>query len=357
MKISRNKQRVFRIICVLAPVVAGVCVYFAFPRLFDWRAKGMDMNQGAWEASYRERGLPVPEKGPREGYWGVRQEKGIPDPDLGWRESTQYVSELLHVDDYGRQFYISRAESHQRILIIGGSVAFGWYASKIKHTYFNVLGRELEQQQTPTEIVVMASGAWKASQELVALQQHAPLAKPNLVIFLNGLNDLTAGARYDTHFGVHVETLDGSTWDKFYHTHDYAARVKHYLQSMRKAADYCGQNGLKMLVVLQPSLADRGNLSEREKKLLEASLEPHKSRAALMESYDQMRAGLRELAEAKHVWACDCSKVFDDEKQTTFSDLWHFSDFGHKILGQRIAAAVAPIFLPETDDAELDSSK
>jgi len=32
--------------------------------------RGEDLNKKAWEASYRERKQPVPDSGPREGYWG-----------------------------------------------------------------------------------------------------------------------------------------------------------------------------------------------------------------------------------------------------------------------------------------------
>jgi hypothetical protein len=98
-----------------------------------------------------------------------------------------------------------------------------------------------------------------------------------------------------------------------------------------------------VLVVLQPSLAERARPTAIEAELLERSLVPHESAAALQRSYQAMRDGLGALERSGLLVFLDCSRAFDGERATTFTDLWHFSDFGHRLLGTAMAAEIAPI--------------
>jgi lysophospholipase L1-like esterase len=54
-----------------------------------------------------------------------------------------------------------------------------------------------------------------------------------------------------------------------------------------------------------------------------------------------MREGLRVRAASGTLRFLDCSRIFDQERATTFSDLWHFSDTGHEILGKMMAQEIA----------------
>ena len=229
------------------------------------------------------------------------------------------------------------------MLIIGASVAAGAYASSIATTYFDVLGRELERLGTPADLTIIAAGAWKATQEARALQMYEPSLRPDLVVFMNGLNDLTVGARARRLFGQYTPTRDGSPWVEDYHEHDYAERVAEYLEIMRRVGLYARYFDVPTLIVLQPSLLERAHPTAIEEKLLVPSLRPHVSAAALQESYQAMRDGLAKLERPGTLEFLDCSRVFDGERATTFADLWHFSDFGHRLLGVAMAERMAPI--------------
>ncbi len=308
------------------------------------REAGMDLNARAWSASYRERGATPPEQGPREGYWGARLGAKIGDPWLGWREPEKHLPGLLEIDAAGRQSWRSAGERRTRIAIVGGSVAFGAYASSIDATYYAVLGRSLERDGHPAEITVLAAGAWKSIQELNAITLYLREEQPDWVILLDGLNDLTNGATADSLYGQRVETADGSPWNELYHAHDYEARVTSYLQHVEQVVARAEQNGARILVVLQPSLAERASLTALEAELLRGSLLPHTSAAALTGSYAAIRDGLEELEERREgVRFLDASRLFDDMPETTFADLWHFSDFGHRRLGEAISKKLAPL--------------
>jgi hypothetical protein len=162
-------------------------------------------------------------------------------------------------------------------------------------------------------------------------------------VFLDGLNDLTNGATSRTLFGQRTATGDGSEWTPQYHAHDYEQRVADYLTIIGGAAELSARLGARMLVVLQPSLAERAHRTRTEERLLDGALIPHTSAEALTRSYEAMREGLRARAASGALRFLDCSRIFDQERATTFSDLWHFSDIGHEILGQAMAREIAPM--------------
>ena len=331
---------------VPAMVVAAVLttVYLAWWRpSLDLAAGGKQLNERAWESTYTERGRPVPPSGPREGYWGARLGAKVFDPHTGWHEPHVVIPGLVDIDERGLQHHVAVSADKQRVLVVGGSVAQGAYSSSIDTTYFHVLGTELERLGTPADVTVVAAGAWKSLQELPALATYGPELHPDVVVFIDGMNDLTNGATSRALYGQAVATADGSPWSITYHAHDYAQRVADYLDNMRRAASMTTSMGADLLVVLQPALVDRAHRTAVEDALLTVSLVPHTSAEVLTRSYDEMRRGLTKLAETGVLHFLDGSRIFDGERATTFTDMWHFTDFGHAILGRAIAAQVAPL--------------
>ena len=98
-----------------------------------------------------------------------------------------------------------------------------------------------------------------------------------------------------------------------------------------------------MLVVFQPSLVERANRTKIEEALLKGSLIPHASAEVFNESYASIRTGLIRRSQKQGFHYLDCSKSFNGEQETTFADLWHFSDFGHKILADAMAEKISAI--------------
>jgi lysophospholipase L1-like esterase len=336
----------FRLKLVVLALTPAVVLAAMLVAAFSWwrgGAKGKALNQLAWERSFTERDQAVPPSGPRDGYWGARLGSKVPDPKLYWREPPVHQPALLDIDDSGMQHRRTGMSPKRRVLIIGGSVAMGAYASSIATTYFNVLGAELERLGTPADITIVASGAWKALQEGVAVEQYGDSLAPDVVVLLNGLNDLTVGSTARRLFGQETPTRDGSAWTTEYHEHDYDARVQVYLEIMRRVGSFVRRHGRVALVVLQPSLAERATRTSIEDRLLAASTVPLGPSDALRRSYQEMRDGLAELARQGWLHFLDCSRLFDGERATTFADLWHFSDFGHRLLGDAMAAEIAPV--------------
>lgn len=312
--LPRGKRIAFTVV-MMAISAAGVAgLWLAQRRLI--LPSGEKLNRMAWEANYSERGLSVPRDGPRDGYWGARLPPQVKDAELGWREAEAHLPGLVEEDAAGLQ-HAGPPHAPRHLLILGGSVAWGAYASTLDATYFARVARRLEAQGSPVRITVLAAGAWTSEHELKALKLRGLALQPDVVLFLDGLNDFTLGH---------------ATEDQ---------RVTAYLERMREARDLARSRGMAIVFVLQPTLLQKSR-SRIEDRVLQLSQDPA-AQDSLRHGYARMEAGLRELARSDGAYFIDCAGVFAGQIATTFTDLWHFADPGHALLADRLAPALLPI--------------
>jgi lysophospholipase L1-like esterase len=343
---------ILRLLCVAPAIALAVFGYRIYVDKMSPKARGRTLSNEAFDASFTERGLAVPDEGPREGFWGNRMRRKIPDNRLGWREHEDHVPGRIDIDEHGCQYFKATAEPSHRILILGGSVAWGAYASSVRQTYFALLGRRLESDGIPAHITVLATGAWKSHQDLRGLEARLEDGHHyDLVVFLNGLNDMTNGPTADTlSNGAPVATLAsdassimGEEFGGLPHSGDLPERVEAYLANMRRAFGLTRVAGAELIIALQPSLHDQDHPSDLEAQIRENATDRSGSTRAHREGYAAIRAGLAELGEKAGVRFVDLSRLFATEQATTFVDIWHFSDPGHRLVADRLAEAALPI--------------
>jgi lysophospholipase L1-like esterase len=312
--IPRAKRIAFTVVMMSISALGVAGLWLAKRRLV--LPSGEALNRMAWEANFSERGLRIPPGGPRDGYWGARMPPQTKDPEIGWLEAEAHLPGLVDEDAAGLQRW-GPADAPRHLLILGGSVAWGAYASSLETAYFARMGRWLAAHGTPVHITVLAAGAWTSAHELKALRLRGLALDPDTVLFLDGLNDFTLG---------------NATEDE---------RVAAYLDHMREARDLARARGTAVVFVLQPWLLDK-NRSRIEDRILELSLDAAAG-ARVRNGYGRIRAGLRELARDEGTTFVDCSSVFATERATTFTDLWHFADPGHALLADRLAPALLEV--------------
>jgi lysophospholipase L1-like esterase len=312
--LSPRRKALFWTITLLIPAAFAVGLW-AF-----WRSRetsllsGVALNKAAWEASFRERGLPVPQ-GPRDGYWGVGMPPWTRDPEMGWHEPEAHIPRLVEEDASGLQT-VEAPGARWHVLIMGGSVAWGAYASTIETTYFAQLSERLAASGHPVKVTTLAAGSWTSENELQAFRHRGPALAPDVVLFLNGMNDLTHGQK--------------SPED---------ARVQAYLDHMHEARDLAQTQGMASVFALQPALAGKRRKSVLEKRVL--ALSP-KGRF-VPSAYPVMRRGLEGLAAEPGTTVIDCSDAFSGEAATTFTDIWHFADPGHRLLAECLMTGLLPV--------------
>lgn len=278
------------------------------------RHRGWTLNQQSWQAAYQERGLPVPPEGPREWYQMDRV-KVVRDPSVFWSAANVSIPGKVETDGRGVQS-IGPRDAPLRLVFVGGSVAFGGYASSLTNTYFAQFQRHLSKGDR-IRVDVLAAGGWWSEMELAAVAVRLVPLKPDVVVFLDGLNDLT-------------QNLD-IPMEK---------RPAVYASNMRLARDILLTNTSAVVVfAVQPYLGSKLDKSKIEREIL--SLPPASSR--LSRNFTNLYTKMAGLAAPPRTHFIDCSHVFDHEAHTTFADFWHFADPGHEILGRFLAEHLQPI--------------
>jgi len=313
---SARKQVFFWGITLVLPVLCAAAAW----SFWQWRRVGLmagkELNKFAWDASFKERGLPVPRGGPRDGLWGSGIPRWVRDPVLGWHEAEVHRPGLVDEDALGVQ-RLPTEGAKASVLILGGSVAWGAYASTLSETYFAHLAEELRRAGTPADVTVVAAGAWTSENELKALRLHAPGLRPDVVVFLDGLNDLTEGPEASEN-----------------------TRVLRYLDHLHEGRDVAETLGARVVIALQPVLTGKRHKTRIERRILQLMA---KEVAFVPTAFPRMRAGLRGLEDAQGTRFVDCSDAFSGEAATTFTDVWHFADPGHRLLSRCLAEGLVPM--------------
>ncbi len=314
--LSVSKKILFKTLAVLSVLLFAAGLWKIYDRYREHAPAGLKLNRQAWNASYEERGLAVPPDGPREGFWGARLGPKKQSEKLGWLERELDLPNLIDVDEGGFQRVSPSTSPIADLLILGGSVAFGSYASSVDNTYFSRLAGLLLERGLPVRITVFAAGAWTSANELTAFRLYLARRKPDAAMFLNGLNDLTRLKDFPPE-----------------------RRVADYLRRMRRARDLAKAEGIPLVVAFQPFYPEKAVMSPLENLILKNSYDPE----LLRTYFPKLRDGMRAMAKEGDVIWIDSSDALNGETKTTFSDQWHFSDPGHGLLAERLAEGLEPV--------------
>jgi len=289
-------------------------------------ATGRSLNQAAWEATFTERGLPVPDGGPREGYGGSRvNPKNWSCGGTLYCEREQRAPGLYEIDARGFQRVADGPEPRAVILVVGGSVAWGAYASRVEKTYFATLAHLLAARGVGVDLHVLATGGWRSDDELRALIDRGLDVRPQVVVFLNGLNDLTLiGPDH-----ANRETWTDAVSEKI---------VLGFLANMLVAHGVVAEHGASCLFALQRFLGGK-----QEKSPLEEEILARTYGASLDRHYGAIAAALTAIARDPRTRFVDCSEATSRERHTTFTDQWHLSDPGHTLLAEALAPALGEL--------------
>ncbi len=277
---------------------------------------GDELYMAAWRATYLERGLPLPKKVSRSGFWGRLIGDKTKHPLLTWHEPQKTVPGMFTMSELGLQ-QVGPESARVQILILGGSVAWGAAASSEDRSYFTQLQRRLVTYDIVSRVSVLACGGWVSSQEFIALTLKGMSLAPDVVVFFDGLNDLT-----QLNWLPHEE------------------RGRYYLETMALAKRTLAKQrpSAKVVYALQPL-----SLRKRYKTPVErVALERYPDHAAILQQYLRLQKGLGELAN-ENAYLVDLADVLGDERASTFTDIWHFTEPGEDIVATTLADALAVI--------------
>ena len=284
----------------------------------------------------------------------------------GIRERTLYLRYRPYVM-YGADFDVTMAaerlrdgapEGTYRVLLVGGSTAQLFPPRVLEKAFSDRYpGRRFQ-------VINGGYGRWESRQELVQVSIWGTPLEPDLIISLDGVNDLDARMDVDKP-GTFV--LDSAY--RFYLNHPFLAPLN-YLLSQSQAfngilrvmkiyqvgpvQDYvdtvpvyiAAEHGINViarglgaarLMVLQPFMAFKSPLSPQEAKYT-----AYKYRETVMKQLlvlaDQQ---LRQLADRDHVLYLNTNPIYDGILDTLFSDAFHFTDDkGYEVMAKAIVGAI-----------------
>ena len=283
---------------------------------------------------------------------------------IGLPERTLYLQYRPFVmfgpdwDDVLRPFERSGSSSTYRILLIGGSTA--------QHFPTRLLEEAFEKKFPgwAFEVVNAAFGGYNARQELIVATIWAPRLKPDMILSLDGANDLShqllnnpPGTFY---LNSTYELMLKHPWlAPAVHLvrHSQAIQAVRRLQARRRvgsAEQYMGaipvyrdaQHSLSMLakglaayrvMVLQPFHGFKSTPSPAEQRFTQ-----YRYREPVMKQlYGMLDRHLRTLAAEDHVLYIDGRPVFNGRTETIFSDDVHFvSEEGYRLLADYIVSFI-----------------
>lgn len=284
---------------------------------------GKTLARDAWDESFTQLGSVPPSDGPRDGFMGVRANpKNVDCGYLLICERDQFIEGLVDIKDNGLEYAGTPEDGGFSVLIVGGSVAWGAYSSSIESTYFTLLQKALEQQYENLSITVLARGGARSDDDLAAYVLRGKEIDPDLVVFLNGLND------------IYIPSHEGLLLD-----------TRKYVRNTEMARRIAEERGVPFVVVLQPFIHGKEQKSKFEKAILvRVSTAGYPDEDEVETARLTMREGLQGIVE-KNSSAdfVDCSTAFDSESMSIFSDHWHFSDRGHQLLADCMEQGLVPV--------------
>lgn len=250
-----------------------------------------------------------------------------------------------------KNFKKVKKENNFNILLIGGSTAEAFPP--------NILKVELEKKiKKDVNIVNFATGGYISTQELIILALYLEKIQPNIVINLNGANDITHSLRegnlVDTFYlnntyeniltkpylGPFIFLLQRSQFyngvqrifarKKNYKTDIYEPHIDRYLQNIKSMKALCDGLNIDYYLFLQP------HVEFKKKHKNEINFKHYDYRKKIVkELYEIADFKIRNISNLTYV---NTNDYFAENSKHIFSDDVHFIDNeGYKILSKIIS--------------------
>lgn len=260
-----------------------------------------------------------------------------------------------------------------RVIVIGGSVAFGQGASSDETVWTVPLARAIQAQLSRGEVEVLNAGiiGYDSMQERVLLETELLDYAPDVVVLLDGWNDMNSSCEvaadkrlamstfYELdavlaqkpHWATNLLRLSAvyrsverrrrrssagvGTGEQWRVHPDALPRYRRNLAAMGRLARSIGA---RLVIVAQPEPFGRSSAAPAAEAAVLAELDEGGYSIHVRASYPLFRRQAEEAARGMEAGFVDASASFDGLEEPVFVDRVHLNDLGNELL----AAAVAP---------------
>lgn len=311
--------------------------------------------------------------------------KTTPHPYCGWRSTPNQKYDTISINKFGLRspdIDIANIKKKNYCMLLGGSVAWGFGASKNEMTPSYQLEKFLKKKNIDMDVINFAQNAMNSHDELRSFISSVDEIQPKMVISLSGINDYwQLGKGYNKcsdlldspvnffHWGQTMgiateksylkkyiklltrcfrknKKLD-KTFFQFEKSFDPSALFEHKIDVMKA---YCENKKIKMVHVLQPNLFYKKKLSESEQKYLDFwkknSKEEYNTEDKIKMHYEKFkRTYFNENFLSSNSIFVDATSFFDEFETSTFFDICHMSDKGNEVLAQKTVEIISSSIL------------
>lgn len=261
----------------------------------------------------------------------------------------------------GEEISLDKPSEEYRIIVVGGSTAFGLGSTNDKTTIPSFLEDKLRTLKNNVKINVINAGiiAATSADEVYYIKTELIDFEPDLFIIFDGYNDS---------FNVKIKDHElGDTFEMFENRNDFEKFVKKYFKIfatpnviftqthdymqylyltddikkrnteawVNRWNDLCKTKDFEVMVILQPMLGTSDRiLSDSEEKYF-----GHYKSQKILELWNDLKNSFHRITECNTVYLGDAFDGFNDE--VYFSPV-HTTDFGNKIIAEKIAEKVLP---------------
>jgi hypothetical protein len=267
----------------------------------------------------------------------------------------------------GEEFSVEKHPNKKRVIILGGSTAFGFLAGRNDKTISGFLERKFNSENIENyEFYNMAIQAYITTQELVLLTVEVLDYKPDIVIFLNGINDLYSSdisrpAVYSAQEKLYNDLIDNNLFSpalsyltvylesksKFYYLLNWWIKrklsyetppdeknkirsIENYTNNLVKMNKICETFGIKSYFFFQPLLTENSKKKLFPKEILILN----KYKKIDEKAYDKLFNEAYKTAVENNFIIYDLRNVFYDVNKQIYYDFCHFNDTGNLIVAE-----------------------
>ena len=302
------------------------------------------------------------------------------DPYLVYKNKPNYSHGKMHINGHGfrgGEINLKKPKDTIRVIITGGSAAFNTGIDDDNNTFESILERKLNEiaktSGKKAEVINAAVIAYTSYQEMIYVILTLCDYQPDLVINFTGWNDYMNSRIVPSHNSyqqmIHSEFeafLDRLPWESllsysaFYR--NLRLRQKVYFANLNDeqirgiAGEFCinmikenlvlKAKGIKHIVILQPELSFKKNLSRNEKETM--TLGMYRDHETISKYYQLAMDCMKNQKTGANIVAYDFSGIFSDTKEEIFSmphDTVHINETGTKIIADEIFKRIIDLHL------------
>ena len=287
-------------------------------------------------------------------------------PYLMFKLRPNYKSSVVNVNSMGFRApeIDEKGEGVYRIVIVGGSTAFGGMSTSDDKTFFNVLEKKLNEKVFPDkkyEIISAAVPSYNSMQELILIQTEVLKLEPDMVIIVDGFNDAINYMMRDNRPGYPDMFKN---LEKYTSTEAFLKMRLRKIRIIRKimermeekermnqstydpeVVEFYGNNldvichllksyNIQPVIVFQPAIFYKSPLSQPERTYLEWNKQL--SQKVFVALYDDLATKAEFVAAKNDVPYLDARYIYEGSGDTLFLDDCHLNDRAQEILADNL---------------------